>query len=74
MLRFSIPTMTCGGCARAVTRIVHAAGGADTTVAIDLATREVRIAAARSAETTIREALARGGYPAELCREAPARE
>ena len=72
MLRYFIPTMTCGGCARAVTRIVQAAGGTDTDVAIDLATREVRVAAEPSAEPRIREALARGGYPAEPHAEAPA--
>ena len=70
MLRFSIPTMTCGGCARAVTRIVQAAAGAATPVEVDLAAREVRIDAAATVEPGIREALARGGYPAEPSRVA----
>ncbi len=70
MLRFSIPTMTCGGCARAVTRIVQAAAGAATPVEVDLAAREVRIDAAATVEPGLREALARGGYPAEPSRVA----
>ncbi len=65
MLRVSVPTMTCGGCAKAVTRIVQAAAGSDAPVEINLAAREIRIGAAAAAESTIREALAKGGYLAE---------
>jgi copper chaperone len=70
MLRFSIPTMTCGGCARAVTRIVQAAAGAGTPLEVDLAARKVRIDAAATVEPGLREALAGAGYPAEPSRVA----
>ncbi|HEX2555034.1 MAG TPA: heavy-metal-associated domain-containing protein [Microvirga sp.] len=65
MLRLTIPTMTCGGCARAVTRIVQEAAGPETPVEIDLATREVRIDASPATEFAIRAALAKGGYNPE---------
>ena len=65
MIRLSVPTMTCGGCAKAVTRIVQAAAGPETPVEIDLATRKVRIGAAPEAESAIRAALAKGGYRPE---------
>ncbi len=65
MLRLSVPTMTCGGCAKAVTRIVQTAAGAETPVEIDLATRQIRVDAAPAAESAIRAALAKGGYEPE---------
>ena len=72
MLRLSVPAMTCGGCAKAVTRLVQGAAGPETPVEIDLATREARIGVAVAAETVVLQALAKGGYPAERCREAAA--
>ena len=67
MLRYRIPAMTCGGCARAVTRTVQGVAGPDTTVEIDLATREVRIGTDAAREAALQEALAGAGYPAERC-------
>ena len=65
MLHFIIPSMTCGGCAKAVTRIVQSVTGTETTVDIDLATHEVRVGAGTDRAPALLEALAKGGYPAE---------
>jgi copper chaperone len=71
MLRFIIPSMTCGGCAKAVTRIVQSVTGPGTTVDIDLATHEVRVGAGTDQAPALLGALAKGGYPAERRDEAP---
>ncbi len=72
MLHLIIPSMTCGGCAKAVTRIVQSVTGPGTTVDIDLATHEVRVDARTDQAPALLGALAKGGYPAEQRTNAPA--
>lgn len=54
--------MTCGGCAKAVTRIVTKLDP-QAEVVIDLATQRVTIES-HFPETELRQALSRGGFPA----------
>ncbi|MFZ5690012.1 MAG: heavy-metal-associated domain-containing protein [Pseudomonadota bacterium] len=62
MLRFQIPNMTCGGCAKSVIKILNTV---DHTARIetDPSKREVRVDSAAS-EFDLLAALERGGYPA----------
>jgi len=60
-MRFTIPGMSCGGCLKAITRVVLAEDPA-ATVEGDLAAKEVRISSA-AAEETLRLRLAEAGYP-----------
>lgn len=64
MLRFTIPTMACGGCAKGVVRAIHSVD-ADARVETDAAAREVRIESAKAEEGMLLEALGKAGYPAE---------
>ena len=64
MLRFSVPTMACGGCAKGVVRAIQGVDAA-ARVEIDTATREVRIESAKADEVSLFEALGKAGYPAE---------
>jgi copper chaperone len=59
---FQIPTMTCGGCVKAVTRIVQ---GLDPQAAVEaeLARHEVKVRSTAS-EAALKSALDKGGYPA----------
>lgn len=62
MIRFEVPDMTCGGCARRVTNAVQSVDPA-AKVGASPSTREVRV------ETTadlaaLRAALQEAGYPA----------
>ena len=69
MIRLHVSNMSCGGCAKGVTRAVQsAAEGAK--VEVNLSTREVLIDGA-SDEVALVEALRRAGYQAEA-RLAPA--
>lgn len=63
MLRFHVPNMTCGGCARSVTA---ALSSVDPKARIDTdpAAREVRIETS-AAEEALRAVLKEAGYPAE---------
>ncbi|HEV2604434.1 MAG TPA: heavy-metal-associated domain-containing protein [Microvirga sp.] len=59
---FQIPTMTCGGCVKAVTRTLQ---GVDpqATVEAELARHEVRVRSSAS-EAALKSALEKAGYPA----------
>lgn len=61
MLRFNLPNMTCGGCARSVTAALSLV---DPTARIetDPAAREVRIET-DVAEKTLRAVLSEAGFP-----------
>ncbi|WP_395021369.1 heavy-metal-associated domain-containing protein [Dongia sp.] len=63
MLRFNIPNMTCGGCARSVTKAVHNVD-AKARIEADPAAREVRIESSADQHTLL-SALAAAGFPAE---------
>ena len=64
MLRFSVPTMACGGCAKGVVRAIQGVDAA-ARVETDTAAREVRIESAEVEEGSLLEALGKAGYPAE---------
>ncbi len=61
MLRFNVPNMTCGGCARSVKAAISLV---DPTARIetDPAAREVRIETS-VAEESLRAVLSEAGYP-----------
>jgi len=62
MLRFRVPNMTCGGCARAVTKALRTVD-ATARIETDPARREIRIETAVD-ESMLRAALEKAGYPA----------
>jgi copper chaperone len=61
MLELQIPSMTCGGCAGSVTKVLRALDE-DAVVDIDLAGKKVRVQTKAGADTVAR-ALADAGYP-----------
>jgi|DeeseametaMP1786_FD_contig_21_1750724_length_443_multi_7_in_0_out_0_2 copper chaperone len=63
MKKLHIPDMTCGGCAKAVTRIVERTSKG-TKLSIDLESRVVTLEGIEDLER-IESALANGGYPTE---------
>ena len=62
MLRFTVPNMTCGGCAKSVTRALQSVD-AGARIETDPAKREVLVET-RIAESALRAALEEAGYPA----------
>ncbi len=56
-----IKDMTCGGCAKAVTRLVTRLDPG-ATVEINLPTQKVSITSSHS-DAEVRETLSRGGFP-----------
>jgi copper chaperone len=60
MLRFHVPTMTCGGCIKAITRAVTALDP-KATMDADLSAHDVSIATTLPAEA-VAAALAKAGY------------
>lgn len=63
MLRFHVSNMSCGGCAKGVTRAVQGiAAGAE--VKVDLSTREISVSGTND-EAAVLDALERAGYRAE---------
>lgn len=60
MLRFTIPGMTCGGCAASVRKALGAVEGVES-VAIDLPSRSVEVAG-RPVPAAIARALAAAGF------------
>jgi len=60
---FHVPGMNCGGCLRAITRVVQAL---DPTAHIeaDLEARTVKVVS-RQSEASLLNALSDGGYPAQ---------
>ncbi|WP_029031526.1 heavy-metal-associated domain-containing protein [Salinarimonas rosea] len=59
---YSVPDMSCGGCAKAIARIVAAVDPA-AEVSADVAAKRVSIVS-RASDADLRAALARGGYEA----------
>lgn len=61
-MQFHIQNMTCGGCARSVTKAIQ---GVDPNAKVEPnpATRQVKVETTAS-QTQIRQALANAGYPA----------
>lgn len=62
-MRFQIPNMSCGGCARGVTRAIESVD-ANARIAIDQASREVEVSTDLQSQQII-AALAEAGYPAK---------
>ena len=61
LMRFHIPNMSCGGCARSVTRAIESVD-ADARIAIDLGNRLVEVSSDLP-PPTFEAALAVAGYP-----------
>lgn len=61
-MQFHIQNMTCGGCARSVTKAIQ---GVDPNAKVEPnpATRQVKVETTAS-QAQIRQALANAGYPA----------
>lgn len=62
MIRFEVPDMTCGACARRVTSAVQSVDPA-AKVEADPPTREVRVESSADLDA-LRAALQEAGYPA----------
>lgn len=62
MITFSVPDMSCGGCASAVTKAVQKIDP-EARVTPDLGAKKVAVESAASPET-IAEALKKAGFPA----------
>lgn len=63
MITLSIPNISCGHCARAITEAVHALDP-QAAVTVDIAARRVAIDSSADA-AAVRERLAAEGYPAD---------
>lgn len=63
MLRFVIPNMTCGGCARSVTRALQSVDP-QARIETDPPAREVRVDSIADRHALL-AALIEAGYPAE---------
>lgn len=68
MLRFHVPDMSCGGCAKSVTKALSSVDP-QARIDIDLGARQVGVESA-APETDFVAALLEAGYPAEIRREA----
>ena len=68
MLRFHISNMTCGGCAKSVTKALSSVDP-KARIETDLSAREVRVESS-AAEADLVAVLAEAGYPAERRPEA----
>lgn len=68
MLRFHIPNMTCGSCAKSVTKVLQSVDS-EARIEIDSRDREVRVDSV-ACESKFLAALERAGYPANLHSEA----
>ena len=62
MLNLRVEGMSCGGCAKSVTKALQRLD-ASATVSVDLPTREVVVETSAN-ESAVLEALARAGFPA----------
>ncbi|RDL47926.1 hypothetical protein BLJAPNOD_05152 [Ensifer sp. M14] len=63
MFIFTVPDMTCGGCAKSVTKALVSVDS-DATIETDPPKREVRVRTSAS-EVAIRAVLSEAGYPVE---------
>ena len=61
MYLFTVPNMTCGGCAKSVTTAVQSVD-AGAKIETDPSKREVRILSSAT-EADLREVLSEAGYP-----------
>ncbi|MFC0199591.1 heavy-metal-associated domain-containing protein [Paracoccus rhizosphaerae] len=61
-MRFHIPNMNCGGCARSVTRAIQSVD-ANARITIEQASREIEISTDLPRQQIV-AALAAAGYPA----------
>lgn len=68
MLRFRVPNMTCGGCAKSVTKAVQSVDPG-ARVQTDPAAREMRVETTAD-ERALLAVLEEAGYPAERIAEA----
>ena len=71
MLRFQVPDMTCGGCAKSVTKALRSVDP-KARIETDPSIHEVRVDSSAD-ESSLRAALAEAGYPAEQHSEAAQR-
>ncbi|NMG41415.1 copper chaperone [Chelativorans sp. ZYF759] len=62
-MQFRIDNMTCGGCAKGVTKAIHSVDP-QATVEIDLATKAVRVGSSAD-EAALLAKLDDAGYPPE---------
>lgn len=65
MISLHIPNMTCGGCAKSVTRALLSVDP-HARIETDTPSREVRLEST-SDESALRAALSDAGYPAKPC-------
>ena len=63
MFRYKVEKMGCGGCAKSVTRAVHAVAP-DARVEVDLGAKLVTVSGGGPADR-IAQAIAAAGFPAE---------
>lgn len=68
MLRFQVPNMTCGGCAKSVTKALQSVDP-HARIETDPSIHEVRVESTAD-ESSLRAVLAEAGYPAEQHSEA----
>lgn len=61
MLEYTVPALSCGHCARAVTEAVHEVDP-DARVEVDLTAKQVRVETRESTER-VQAALSEAGYP-----------
>ena len=61
MLRFQVPKMTCGGCAKSVTKALQSVD-ADARIETDPDTGEVRVET-KADESALRAVLEAAGFP-----------
>lgn len=64
MHRFQVEKMSCGGCAKSVTRAIIGIEP-DAQVAVDLGAKLVTVSGAAGPSDRIARAIAAAGYPAE---------
>ncbi len=65
MLRFTVPNMACGGCAKGVAKAVQGVD-ANARIETDTTAREVRVESSKANEAALLAALQDAGYPAQL--------
>lgn len=66
MLELKVENMTCGGCARRVTKSVQALDG-NAKVEVDLAAKKLRVDSSADPQALV-AAVTEAGYPATLCK------
>lgn len=69
-IRFRVDDMTCGHCVRTITAAIQATDPR-AEVAVDLATRQVRVDAATATADQLRQSIAAAGYTPVAVSDAP---